>query len=106
MRGTLLGRGRNSVVEYRTFNARVVGSTPTALITVRNPSPNVYSSLACFQLVVTSDSRVMYLHDLQVQGIPSLYQDNRRRNNQSVLDSLFFHDSFFLLLYDSTNWKI
>lgn len=45
--GTLLARGRNSVVEYRTFNARVVGSTPTALITTHNPSPILYFYSVC-----------------------------------------------------------
>src|SRR6266487_5132862 len=82
--------GRSSVVEQTTFNRLAEGSIPSALTILHNLSPISHSFLACLLLVVISDSRLLYRHDLQVQGTLSPYQDNRQRNNQSALYRVIF----------------
>src|SRR6266487_2536800 len=97
--------GRSSVVEQTTFNRLAEGSIPSALTILHNPSPISRSFPACLLLVVFSDSRLLYQHDPRAQGKPSLFQGNRRRNNQPALDNLFFHGSSFLPLCGSRNWR-
>src|SRR6266487_1754847 len=97
--------GRSSVVEQTTFNRLAEGSIPSALTILHNLSPISHSFLACLLLVVISDSHLLCLHDPQAQGTPLLFQCNRRRNNQSALDNLFFHGSSFLPLCGSMSWR-
>src|SRR5260221_3536604 len=100
--------GRSSVVERGTFNAEAEGSIPSALthIIAHNLLPTAHAFPACLLLVIISDSRLLCLHDRQARGTPSPYQGNRRRNNQSALDSLFFRDSSFPPLYDNMSWRL
>ena len=55
------------MVEQTTFNRLAEGSIPSALTIIHNPSPISHSFPACLLLVVISDLRLLYRHDLQVQ---------------------------------------